>query len=349
MRYFILSARNLVRMPSNGVAFELENLLVDVCNAELVCPVATEDRKHLTLPDLTRLDGDRDERVLLVVALSTPIAYIMSVMPQWRRDFGTAAAYVIDPWEAWSAWPERVPRTLDCFFVPDVRIADRFRSVHGVNASAVPLGADVLGYGSNALERPLDMVAYGRQNADYLRVFKERFNDPRSKRFLYHDTFSNARTSDFRDNRRLIWKLLHKSRIALSFDVLATPESRPGDRYRSIIPIRYYEAAAAGTAIVGRHPVVPEMPEQFGWADATIELPDTPGEALEFVEALLQDEARMRAIHARNHAEALARHDWRYRIRDMLAHLGLPLPERLRQALDVLAGACGAPNVVRVS
>ena len=349
MRYFILSARNLVRMPSNGVAFELENLLADVCNAELVCPVVSHDRKHLTLPALGGLEGERGERVLLVVALSTPIAYIMSAMPHWRRDYATAAAYVIDPWEAWSAWPEHVPRTLDCFFVPDVRIADRFRNVHGVNASAVPLGADVLGNGSNALERPLDMVAYGRQHADYLRVFKERFNDPRSERFLYHDTFSNARTSDFRDNRRLIWKLLHKSRIALSFDVLATPESRPGDRYRSIIPIRYYEAAAAGTAIVGRHPVVPEMREQFGWPDATIELPDTPGEALEFVEALLQDESRMNAIHLRNHAEALARHDWRYRIRDMLVHLGLPLPDRLQQELDMLAGACAAADMVRVT
>jgi len=349
MHYTILSARNLVRMPSNGVAFEFENLLADVLDAELVCPVVSGERKRLTLSGAPRLPGERTDRVLLVVALATPIAYFMNAIPDWRRDFGIVAAYVIDPWEAWSVWPERVPKTLDCFFVPDVRIADRFRSVHGVNASAVALGADVLGYGSNALERPLEMAAYGRQNADYLRVFKERFNDPRSKRFLYHDTFSSAQTSDFRDNRRLIWKLLHKSRIALSFDVLATPESRPGDRYRSIIPVRYYEAAAAGTAIVGRHPVVPEMQEQFGWPDATIELPDSPDEALKFVESLLQDESRMNAIHLRNHAEALARHDWRYRIRDMLVHLGLPLPDRLRQKLDMLAGACAAADVVRVS
>lgn len=348
MRYYILSARDLVRMPSNGVAYEFENLLADVCDGDLLCPVVSDDRKRLILPVAPELEGDRSERVLLVVALSTPIGYIMGAMPEWRRYFGIAAAYIIDPWEAWTVWPERVPRALDCFFVPDVRIADRFRRFHGVNASAVPMGADVLGSGSNTLARPLDMVAYGRQNADYLRVFKESFNDPRSNRFLYHDTFSNVRTSDFRDNRRLIWKLLHKSRIALSFDVLATPESRQGERYRSIIPIRYYEAAAAGTAIVGRHPVVPEMADQFGWQDATIDLPDTPEESLEFVEALLQDESRMRAIHLRNHAEALARHDWRYRIREMLRHLGLPLPARLQRDLDALSAVCDAADPGRL-
>jgi len=338
MLFHVISTRRLIGMPSNGCAVELEDLLVETCGATLLAPSYSREPPGLRFDEQLHLEAVSAERVLLVVALWTDLAEVLWALPRWRQDFAVVAAYVMDPWGAWNKWPPTVPRNLDCFFVPDVRVAEQYRAQHGVVARAVPMGADVMRFGSNRTGRPLDVVAYGRQARDYLRPIEEAFNDPRCARFIYHDTLVGGRTRSFRENRRLVWKLLHKSRCALAFDVLATPDERPGDRYRSIIPLRYYEAAAAGTAIVGVHPVVPEMQSQFDWPDATIGLPESPREAVGFLEALLGDGPRLDAIHRRNHRQAWVRHDWRYRIRDMLTMLGLPLPPRLAAELAILAG-----------
>jgi hypothetical protein len=338
MLFHVISTRRLIGMPSNGCAIELEDLLVECCGARLLAPYYSKEPPNLRFDEDVRFEGTSAERMLLVVALWTDLAAVLWALPRWRQDFALVAAYVMDPWGAWNRWPPQVPRDLDCFFVPDVRVAEQYRAQHGVVARAIPMAADVLRFGSNRTGRPLDIVAYGRQAQAYLQPIEEAFNDPRSDRFLYLDTLNGARTRSFRDNRRLIWKLLHKSRCALAFDVLATPDERPGDRYRSIIPLRYYEAAAAGTAIVGVHPVVPEMQAEFAWPEATIDLPHSPKEAVGFLEALLDDGPRLDAIHRRNHLEAWMRHDWRYRIRDMLAMLGLELPPRLAAELAILAG-----------
>jgi hypothetical protein len=338
MNFYVLSTRRFIRMPSNGCAFELENLLVDTCAATLITPDYHQNAPHLRLTTKVPLDGAPAERVLLVVALWTDLARVILAIPRWREEFGVVAAYVMDPWVTWSHWPEHLPKDLDCFFVPDTRAADQFRTVHGVNAHPVPMAADVLRFGSNRVNRPLDLVAYGRQHPAYVQVLEQAFNDPCSNRFMYHDTLAGMQATSFQANRRLIWKLLHKSRCSLAFDTLVTPDSREGDRHRSIIPLRYYEAITAGTAIVGIHPVVPEMKEQFGWPDATIGLPDSPRDAPAFLEDLLEDTHRLNEIHQRNHMEAWRRHDWRYRIRDMLGYFQLPLPAPLVAQLSMLDG-----------
>ncbi len=334
--FYVLSTRKINFVPSNGCAAEIEDLAVHICNARIITPVLTKGSNVPTLAVPLHLNGTPAERVLIIVALALGLTAVLQAVPGWRKAFSTVLIYVIDPWINWTNWPDQAPRDVDAYFVPDIRVAEHYRNVHGVKAHPIALAADVLRFGSNRKDRPLDVVAYGRQHAEYLNIIRKAFNDPRSPRFIYHDTLSSAVCSDFRSNRNLIWKLLHKSRVSLCFDVLATPDTRKGDRARSIIPLRYYEAAAAGTAIVGRHPSVPEMTTEFNWPDATIKLPESPADALAYLESLLDDRDRLSAIHVRNHAEAWRRHDWRYRFRDMFRHLNLPLPARLLAELGVL-------------
>lgn len=341
LKFYVLSTRHFIRLPGNGCATELEDLLVDCCQAQLLAPAAQSRSPFQLLRILgwdrrapMVLEGDRHERVLLVVGLWTQLLSVILELPHWRREFGLVAGYVIDPWGAWKRRPLVVPRQFDMLFVPDVRVAEQFHRVHRFPCRAVPLAADVLGFGCNSLDRPLDVVAYGRQDPGYVQALEAAFNDPRSRRFFYHDTLAAARVTNFQSNRRLIWKLLHKSRCALAFDTLMAPGERAHDR--SILPIRYYEAVAAGTALVGIHPDLPEMSEQFDWPDATIDLPGRAADAVPFLESLLEDQPRLHAIHRRNYAQARLRHDWRYRVQTMLETLGLPLPLRLQQQLAQL-------------
>lgn len=338
MPIYVLTTRHVEAMASNGCVVELEDILVRECDATLIEPHRDEEPPRRWVLQPVRLDGARADRVLVVVALYTGLANVLDAIAHWRDHFGCVAIYVMDPWGAWTKWPQKVPRNADFYFVPDVRVAQQWSQAHGVNAIAVPMGADVLTFGSRRLDRPLDLVAYGRQAGTFSAALEQAFNDPRSNRFMYVDTFTAPRVRDFAMNRRLIWKLLHKSRLALAFDLLQTPEVRDGDRYRSIIPLRYYEGVTAGVAIVGHHPVVPEMAAQFGWTDATIALPQSPADAVPFVEELLSDTARLRQITLRNHEHAWRLHDWRYRLRDMFTHMGVALPPRLARALQVLQG-----------
>jgi hypothetical protein len=337
MHFYVLSTRRLNRIPPNGAAVELENLLIHVCNAEIIVPTAKAGARHLEFDRPLRLHGTASERVLLIVALAPSLVNAIHSIPNWRQLFGTVATYIMDPWLNWELWPEKAPKDFDCYFVPDRRAADHYRFHHGVQTHPVAFAADVLKFGWNHINRPLDLVAYGRQHGAYLQVFKQAFNDPRSNRFVYHDTTVGSQCTDLGEHRNLIWKLLHRSRCALCFDTSATPDSRQGPRAQSVIPLRYYEAIAAGTAIVGLHPTVPEMVSHFDWLDATVELPPNPADALDFLEALLDDSERLNSIHVRNHVEAWQRHDWRYRIRDLLEHLGLNLPARLTADLSILA------------
>ncbi len=336
----LLSTRQLSKVPAAGCAFELEDLLVLDCGARLLTPTFSDDRKRLELQLNEPLQGTRAERVLMVIALNAQFLSVLQVFPRLKEEFRYVVCYIIDPWIHWSQWPldHELTSSLDCVFVPDCRVSQQYRDVHGVPAHPLALGVDVLRFGKNCQNRPLDLVAYGRQPAQYLNALKEAFNDPRSSGFLYHDTLSDCQLGNYVDNRRLIWKFLHKSRLALCFDVLSTPESRLGVRYRSIIPLRYYEAAAAGSVIIGRHPIVPEFATQFGWHDATIDLPESPASALELIHSLLQDEQRINDIHFRNHAMAWQLHDWRYRLEDAFNLLRIPLPPQLQSQLRILQG-----------
>jgi hypothetical protein len=326
MDYYVLSLKNVNNVASNGITVEMSASIADVCGAVVIEPGGAANQG-------VTIRGKATNRVLLVVVLTANLIKIVEYIPEWRKNFGTIAAYIIDPW---FPYEKDAIKEIDCYFLPDHRIAEKFYSDNKIHTYPIPLGVDVMSFGCNRVDRPLDLVAYGRQASAYLDVFKEAFNDPKSNRFLFHDTLSGSKCLNFRDNRRIIWKLLHKSRCALAFDFLATPGKRPGDHNFSIIPMRYYEAVAAGTVIVGKHPVVPEMATEFDWPDATIDLPNSPMEALGFLESLLDDRERLATIHRRNYIEAWRRHDIRYRIRDMLQHLGLPLPEKLQSDLETL-------------
>jgi hypothetical protein len=104
----------------------------------------------------------------------------------------------------------------------------------------------------------------------------------------------------------------------------------------SPLTARWFEAIAAGCAIVGRRPKGTEVERLFGWKDSTIELPKDKDKWSIFIQALLDDKARLAGVSHRNYLNALQQHDWRYRLRDILGALGVPLPDKLKDELNLL-------------
>lgn len=338
MRIFIASSRDIQLGPESGCVIELEDVIAELCGAELLRPLCAHGptwlphrlrRISYSLPasQLERLPTTPQD-VLFFAGINLCDLDILSALPEWRKRFRVAFAYIFD---AFASTHSSQARLLDHIFVPMPQAAERITRETGVATSVIPMGCDVRKFGSGCTERRIDVVGYGRQYLPHSRAFEAAFNDPGSDRLFYHTTLRGPVVTNHASQRRQFWKILQKSEVALAYDVTTTG----GSRFPySFVAQRWFECLAAGCAVVGKRPKCAEADELLGWDDATIELPEEPGAAVRAVEELLGDRARLTRIHRRNYEEALARHDWSYRVADMFSQLrldpraGSPLLER---------------------
>ncbi|MEG4044207.1 glycosyltransferase [Microcoleus sp. Pol17_C1] len=357
MNIFVLSSRALVSNVSWDPVFELENIVVRTCNAQLLVPSAREvvqwsstlyplaarivlkAVKSTTglynLPLLPQLSDKPN--VLLMIGLSGGDLELLSSIPKWRERFDVVVAYIFDSWA-----PEIYSKNvyhLDHLFVALPEIIDELKKRFGIPVSLIPFAADVLAQGSCQLKRSIDLTSFGRIPSHYDTVFLNKFNQPGSEQIYYKSTprtaeeFPKLPYEMRRDepDTLLLFHILRHSKLTLAFDTLY-----PGMRRfpYSFITLRWFYGAATGGAIVGKRPTTHLMDELMNWEDATIELPDDPHKSVEFINELLQDEGRLNSIYKRNYVESLARHDWRHRIQSMLEAVKIPLPQGLRQELS---------------
>ncbi|MEG3862989.1 glycosyltransferase [Microcoleus sp. herbarium12] len=356
MNIFIISSRALSSHVSWDPVFELENILVRTCNAQLLIPSATYWREHSEgMPPLAKrivrkaiksttgfykLDSlpelSNKPNVLLTIGLSGANMELLSTIPNWRQRFDVVIGYVFDAWDT-NSYSENVYH-LDHLFVPLPQVIDELTQHFNIPVSLLPFGADVLAQGSCQVKRSLDITSFGRIPAQYHNAFLNKFNQPGSEQIYYKST---ARREEMypklpyeqrqdQEDTMLLFHILRNSKITLAFDTLY-----PGMRKfpYSFVTLRWFYGAATGGAIVGKRPTTPLMDKLFDWEDATIELPDHPQKSVELIAELLQDTKRLQSIYKRNYVESLARHDWRYRIQAMLEKVGVPLPHLLREEL----------------
>ncbi len=356
MNIFILSSRGLSSHVSWDPVFELENILVRTCNAQLLIPSARHWRErsekmpplakrivHKVMKSTTgfyKLDSlpelSNKPNVLLTVGLSGSNLELLSTIPNWRQRFDVVIGYVFDAWDT-NSYSKNVYH-LDRLFVPLPEVIDELTQQFKIPVSLLPFGADVLAQGSCQVKRSIDVTSFGRIPAQYHNAFFNKFNQPGSGQIYYKST---PRTGEVypklpyeqrqdEEDTLLLFNMLRNSKITLAFDTLY-----PGMRKfpYSFVTLRWFYGAATGGAIVGKRPTTPLMDELFDWEDATIELPESPQKSVELIAELLQDTKRLQSIYKRNYVESLGRHDWRYRIQSMLEKVDVPLPHQLREEL----------------
>lgn len=360
MTIYVLSQRALHSSVSLDPLIELEDLLVQTCDGQVLVPTARGVTQWVhehprygaqllnkivrrTIGPYKLLDDSfqsLDKRnVLFIIGIGGGDLTILSSIPRWRQYFDVVVAYIFDAWGV-DNYP-KYTRHIDHLFVPMPEIITSLQEYFGIPVSLLPFGADVLTHGSRELNRPFDLISYGRIPQLYQRAFAKKFNQPGSGRIYYRSTprpvevFPKTPYEDRRDqeDQMLLFKILRRTKLALAFDTMY-----PGMREfpYPFVTLRWFQCGAAGCVIIGKRPTTPLADKLLDWEDATIELPDDPQESVEFVEELLQDTARLNSIHKRNYFETLARHDWRFRIKSMLEQLDIPLPKRLVDELSQL-------------
>ena len=189
--------------------------------------------------------------------------------------------------------------------------------------------------------RVIDVFSLGRRLAGLhrtlLKVTAER------NMFYVYETLQDGAdnvVSNHRQHRELLANQIKRSRYFL---VAPGKVNRPEETRGQIeVPARFYEGAAAGTVMIGQAPDCEPFRQLFDWRDAVITIDPNNFEAADVLAELAGQPERLCEISRRNAAEALLRHDWSYRWKQILAIAGLkPMPQlelrqkRLKQLADI--------------
>jgi hypothetical protein len=360
MNLYILSMRALASTVPLDTILELEDLLVRTCEAKILTPVPSQiflkswqipitGVRQLTqkvvkktigcyeLADLPLNSGKPN--ILITIAMRGGHLDLLSSIPNWRKKFDLVLAYVFDCW-VYEDYSTNV-RYLDRLFVPVPEVIEPLKQKFNIPVSLMPFGADVLGQGSNQLNRLIDLISFGRIPDKYNLAFLKKFNAKDSETLYYRSTPRSQQGFPIPPDKQLrdkldaasLFSMLRKSKMMLAFDTLC--EGMREFPY-SVLTLRWFFGLSAGCAILGKAPTTPLAKELLDWENATIELPDDPLKSCEFIEELAKNTDLLHSIHRKNYREALARHDWRYRIKDVFKAIDVSLPPKLSQELTQL-------------
>lgn len=369
-KFFILSSRKLIASPSYAGVFELEELFVNLCQAELLCPEANAAQKYGSNKRLSskvarrigKLVGSfhllknvetrpEDLNILIVIDVAANWLRKVESIPDWRQKFDLVVTYV---WDAWllNSFPKYTSQ-FDHLFIPNVEFQPLVENFFKVPVTALPTASDVLSYGAGIRARPIDVTSYGRTPKNYQLKLHQELNSKNSDFFYYHQISESKQefpdttycSSRFDYLHRLQFrKILQRSKLTLAFDFNYTTSRASLDTSmklhpshkcsQSVLTRRWFENIGAGSVVVGKRPQSKMCDEYLNWPDSTIELPDDPAQGTEFIKDLLEDKERLKAISQRNYAKSLEKNDWRLRIRTILNVLDVEIPTRLKQEIE---------------
>lgn len=256
-----------------------------------------------------------------------PDVWYANAVQGWRDHCRTSVCYLDELWS-------HDLRQLR-YWLPILRLFDHV--IIGTSGSGKPVsdalgrscyemqgGVDSIRFSPypNCPERVIDFYSVGRRLEGIHRsLLKWATNE---NRFYVHDTFENSadrETLDYRQHRDLYANTAKRSRF---FGVApGKVNSVEGRRGQTAMGIRYFEGSAAGAVLVGQTPDCEPFRRHFNWPDAVIETGADGSDMPEVISKLLAEPERIHEISCRNAEEALRRHDWLYRWKQILALAGL--------------------------
>lgn len=188
----------------------------------------------------------------------------------------------------------------------------------------VPGAVDALRFSPypNPTPRAVDVYSIGRRWDGIHRKLLAAAG--RKEIFYVYDTFpriAEMHVHDHQQHRDLFANLAKRSRyFIVAPGKMDSPEETQG---QVEIGFRYYEGAAAGTVMIGQPPSCDAFTETFPWPDVVIPIRPDGADVMDVLASLDSEPERVSAISRRNTSEALLRHDWVYRWKDVFQVAGL--------------------------
>jgi hypothetical protein len=361
-RVLLLSRRNLSSVISRCCPYEFEDVIREVDAAELVAPpylcqtsyildlaVNKLGRKVAPLggvnPGIRAHRVTRDYELFFAVFQFATDAAALNALPGWRERCGLAACWLE---EIWARDLGRLRSQLALLRRFDVIFTNCLGSVAGLAKATgrpvlyQPPGVDALTFypGDPPVERVINVFNMGRRHPA---THQALLDLARERRLLYlYDTFSgHVPVQNPAEHRLQLANLIKRSRFFIANRAKANAEGETGRQEE--LGFRFFEGAAGGAVMIGEAPGVTSFREHFDWPDALVPLPFSGARIGELIAELEGQPERLARIRRDNVAHVLRRHDWAYRWRAVLEHLGLSPPQGLREREARLSALAARP------
>ena len=274
-----------------------------------------------------RRTGPPSEALLAILRSPADVAQLRA-MPEFRSGYRQVAAWVIDSFQHDWLPPAASLRDLDLIAVMRPNDEAVFaRSAPG-RVMVLGWGSDVLDMGSGADTRAVDVLRLGRQPPEWDddAVSGGACSDA-GLRFAGRPPLLD----DPAANQRAIMAALAGARFVIAHSNLSAPAPYT-HRSEEYITARWTDALACGAIVAGVQPRGDASMARLLWPGAVLDFDRI--DLVHNVAALAEARATWGPEDAAsNHLEALVRLDWRWRLTELLARLGLEIPPALEADL----------------
>lgn len=316
---------------------ELADLLVHYLGAELLAPhpaplsclqrVTGRSRPHFQ--PIASSGGD----VLIVVAHGPDDLALLSTIPDARRKYERIYAWVTDSY--FQAGFGRWTHEFDAITVTAHEDMAFVRDHFGIAVHQLYQGTDSLTWAPrHSHAREIDIMGFGRTPPSYHKLFSVLFHSESSPYLYLHSPLGNITGPSVHQERGMLFKLLHRTRISLAFHLYVEPQ---GNRPRSMmVTTRWLESLLSGCIVAGKRPVSRMADDMLFWEGATFDLDDAPESAAEQLIGMLVRNDDFVAQRQSNIRHVILHHDWRDRIQTLCRLFNIPVPDSLRADLQRL-------------
>jgi hypothetical protein len=352
-RVLLFSERNLYeREVWRCGFFEFENILLDIDSVDLLAPVRTkwyEDRLRVSLklgnflkypiiePGIVPIRLNKDYDVFFTIIEKPGEALNIKAIKNMKERCKTTVCWVME-FYAWNMKTHRssleMLKEFDYVFFMASNYHP-FKEVLPAGVSYMAGGVDALRFCPcpNPPKRSIDVLSIGRRSEKKHKSLLKLAED--EGLFYMYDTIDDLHAYDLDQHRALVSSLAKRSRYFIvnpgKFDV---PEETGG---QAEFGFRYFEAAAAGSIMIGERCKNREFDKIFTWEDAVIDSPYDSEEMGDVIKSLDAQPERQNRIRTENMIQCLAHHDWAYRWENVLKTVGLEPMPALQERKDNLA------------
>jgi hypothetical protein len=289
-----------------------------------------------------RLRVDEDYDLLLIICGNPTDLLRIDAIKDWRKRCKKAICLIDEIWATEVKSYRNFVRMLEKFDLVVLYYSQSVKAVSeliGDKCMFLPPGVDTMRFCPypDTPQRSIDVYSVGRRSSiTHREILKMAEEDDL---FYLYDSMSADQVLNPTEHRMLFANLLKRSRY---FIVNPGLIDRPDIRGTQIeIGNRYFEAAAAGSILLGQRPLNGQFEQLFDWPDALIDLPYNSPDVANVMTELDRQPERQDAIRHMNVQQALLRHDWCYRWEAILKAAGLQALPQLnarKEALRKLAG-----------
>jgi hypothetical protein len=347
-RILMPTCRNFARRAFRCALYEAQDVLVDIANVDLICleqgwgarvdplwlrrPLYHDISRKLMFvnPGLQTVRLAHEYDLFVAVCQDYGDLQYINAIDGWRNHCKTSVCWIDEMWAAeipkYKYWLHALSQ-FDYVFLGYRGSVDPLSDAINRRCHWLPGAADMFRFSPypNRPARVIDVYSIGRRWEPVHQALLRAAGA--GDLFYLYDTFAGNKPEvcDHQQHRNLFANVAKRSR----YFTVAPAKMDQVTQGQPEVGYRYFEGAAAGTVMIGQPANCEAFRELFDWPDAVMPIQPDGSDVITVLNDLDSDPARVSTISRRNAVEALLRHDWIYRWKEMFRVVGSEPPPRM--------------------